>query len=246
MTIGKNSYSLQNRLAIITGGCGQIGSAIADIFLESGAKVQVWDRQRPSQLRGDLTFRAVDVTNADAVNQAMADAAGDLGGLDLLVNAAGVTGPTKNVADYTAAEWQATLAVNLTSVFYCSHAALQLMNPARSGRIINIASIAGKDGNPGMAAYSTAKAGVIAFSKALGKELANTHIRVHSIAPALIETNLLQQMSSEMVATNLAKIPMGRAGTPREVAELAAWLASDGCSFSTGAVYDLSGGRATY
>ncbi|KAB0268070.1 SDR family oxidoreductase [Microvirga brassicacearum] len=246
MTLRENSYDLAGRLAVITGGAGQIGSAIAKIFSRSGAKVEIWDRHEPAAAEGVLRFRAVDVTDPGSVSRAMAEAARDLGGVDLLVNAAGVTGPTKNVADYSPAEWQLTLSVNLTSVFYCSHAALQVMDRSRSGRIINIASVAGKDGNPGMAAYSAAKAGVIAFSKALGKELGTTQIRVHSIAPALIETGLLRQMDPEMVAANFAKIPMGRAGTPKEVAELAAWLASDGCSFSTGAVHDLSGGRATY
>jgi 3-oxoacyl-[acyl-carrier protein] reductase len=246
MNLRGNSYDLSERLAVITGGAGQIGSAIAKIFVQSGAKVEIWDRNTPTATEGAFHFRAVDVTDPVSVSEAMQEAARNLGGVDLLVNAAGVTGPTKNVADYTPAEWQLTLSVNLTSVFYCSHAALQVMDRSRSGRIINIASIAGKDGNPGMAAYSAAKAGVIAFSKALGKELAATQIRVHSIAPALIETDLLRQMEPNMVAANLAKIPMGRAGTSMEVAELAAWLASNGCSFSTGAVYDISGGRATY
>ncbi|RAH97351.1 3-oxoacyl-ACP reductase [Acuticoccus sediminis] len=238
------TFDLTGRRAVITGGGGCIGAAVAERMAALGADVEVWDLKAPDEWA--TRSRIVDVTDAEAVHRAMDAAAAKLGGLDVLVCAAGITGPTRPASTYSAAEWRRVLDINLDGTFYCVNAALRHMEPDRRSDIVCLASIAGKDGNPGMAAYSAAKAGVIAMVKSIGRELALTQIRTHAIAPALIETGLLEQMDAATVAANLAKIPMGRAGTPGEVAELAAWLMSSGCSFTTGAVHDLSGGRATY
>jgi 3-oxoacyl-[acyl-carrier protein] reductase len=168
------------------------------------------------------------------------------GRLDVLVNNAGVAGLAAPVADYPEDEWRRIVSIDLDGVFYCCKAVLPHMLERRSGRIINIASISGKEGNPNMAAYSTAKAGVIGFTKALGKEVATSGIYVNCVTPAVIATEILIQLSEEAVAYMTSRIPMGRTGQPEEVAALVAWLASDECSFSTGAVFDISGGRATY
>ena len=237
-----NTYDLAGRRAVVTGGAGAIGRAVAERIAALGGRVEIWDLAIPEGMTG----RTVDVTDAPAVARAMEAAADALGGIDTLVCAAGITGPTKPARDYGAAEWRRVLAVNLDGTFHCVNAALALMDEARRGDIVCLASIAGKDGNPGMAAYSAAKAGVIAMVKSVGRELARTSIRAHAVAPALIETGLLAQMDAAVVAANLAKIPMGRAGTPEDVAELTAFLISPGCTFTTGAVHVLSGGRATY
>lgn len=244
MATKKNIYDLTECHAVVTGGAGEIGQAIANRLAYSGAHVEIWDLSpsRTSQLKS----RVVDITNFQSVAEAMESCFREFGSINILVNSAGITGHTANLKDYRVEDWHKTLDVNLNGSFYCAKAALRYMDPTRFGRIISLASIAGKEGNPGMAAYSAAKAGVIAMTKALGRELADTQIRIHAIAPALIQTRLLTQMAPEIVANNLAKIPLGRAGTVDEVAELTAWLASPACSFSTGAVHDLSGGRATY
>jgi 2-dehydro-3-deoxy-L-rhamnonate dehydrogenase (NAD+) len=204
-----------------------------------GAKVVVWDVADGADARIDLTDEAV-------VTDAMARLLARFGRIDILVNAAGITGPTVNIEQYGLAEWRRVLDVNLTSTFLCCKAAVVPMRRQNAGRIVNLASIAGKEGNAAMTGYSAAKAGVIALTKSLGKELAGTEIRVNAIAPAVIATDLVKQMSDEAYRAVLAKIPIGRAGRPEEVAALVTWLASDECSFSTGAVFDLSGGRATY
>ncbi|WP_108661744.1 SDR family oxidoreductase [Acuticoccus kandeliae] len=244
MARSRNTYDLTGRRAVVAGGGGAIGGAIARRFAELGVAVEVWDLALPEAWRD--RGRVVDVTDAAAVTDAMKAAADTLGGLDILVYAAGITGPTRTVRDYETADWLRTLDINLNGAFYCARAALQHMRPDQPGHIIMLASIAGKEGNPAMSAYSAAKAGVIALTKSLGKELAQTGIRAHAIAPALIETSLLAQMDEATVKLNLSKIPMGRPGSAEDVAELSAWLASPGCNFSTGAVHDLSGGRATY
>ena len=240
----QNTYDLTGCHAIVTGGAGEIGQAIADRLASSGAHVEVWDLS--ANQTSHLRSRIVDITDYQGVVKAMESYFQEVGSINILVNSAGITGHTADIKDCNIEDWQKTLDVNLNGSFYCTKAALKYMEPKCSGRIISLASIAGKEGNPGMAAYSAAKAGVIAMTKALGRELADTEIRVHAIAPALIQTKLLKQMAPEVVAKNLTKIPLGRAGTVDEVAELATWLASPGCSFSTGAIHDLSGGRATY
>jgi 2-dehydro-3-deoxy-L-rhamnonate dehydrogenase (NAD+) len=234
-----SGLDLSGRIAVISGGCGGIGQAVRERLASLGAKVVVWDVADGADARIDLTDEAV-------VNDAMARLLARFGRIDILVNAAGITGPTVNIEQYGLAEWRRVLDVNLTSTFLCCKAAVVPMRRQNAGRIVNLASIAGKEGNAAMTGYSAAKAGVIALTKSLGKELAGTEIRVNAIAPAVIATDLVKQMSDEAYRAVLAKIPIGRAGRPEEVAALVTWLASDECSFSTGAVFDLSGGRATY
>lgn len=242
-----------SRVAIVTGGAGGIGRAIAARLQRDGHRVALWDLdgkaagQAAAALpAGSAVGLRVDVTDESSVAAAMEATLARFGALHVLVNGAGATGPVTNVADSDVAAWQRCVDVNLRSVFLCSRAAVQPMHTSGFGRIVNLASIAGKEGNAQMSAYSAAKAGVIAFTKAMGKELALTPIRVNCIAPAVIETPLLAQMTPEALAASLAKIPMQRAGTAEEAANLVAWLASDQCSFSSGATFDLSGGRATY
>lgn len=233
------SLDLTDRIAVISGGCGGIGRAVRARLVAAGATVMVWDIAEGADER-------IDLTDETAVNRAMAQLVERFGRIDVLVNAAGITGPTVNIEHYSFSEWKRVLDVNLTSTFLCCKAAIAPMRQRNAGRIINLASIAGKEGNAGMTGYSAAKAGVIALTKSLGKELAATEIRVNAIAPAVIATDLVKQMSDDAYRNVLAKIPLGRAGRPEEVAAMVAWLASDECSFSTGAVFDLSGGRATY
>jgi 2-dehydro-3-deoxy-L-rhamnonate dehydrogenase (NAD+) len=227
------------RIFVIAGGCGGIGQAVRARLAAAGATVFVWDVAEGADER-------IDLTDETAVNHAMARLVERFGRIDVLVNAAGITGPTVNIEHYSLSEWKRVLDVNLTSTFLCCKAAIAPMRHRNAGRIVNLASIAGKEGNAGMTGYSAAKAGVIALTKSLGKELAATEIRVNAIAPAVIATELVRQMSDDAYRNVLAKIPIGRAGRPEEVAAMVAWLASDECSFSTGAVFDLSGGRATY
>lgn len=195
---------------------------------------------------GGHAFVACDVTDEAQVAAALERTEREYGPVAILVNNAGLTGPSTTVADTPLAQWQTVQAVNLTGTFLCSRAVAAVMVPRGEGRIVNVASLAGKEGTPTLSAYSAAKAGVIALTKAHGKELAGTGVLVNAVAPAAIETGLLQQMSEETVATMVAKSPLKRLGKAEELAELVAWLASDKCSFSTGAVFDLSGGRATY
>ena len=187
-----------------------------------------------------------DVTRAAEVETAVAQVMGRWGRLDIMVNNAGITGRSFPIWELSDEDWQRVIDVDLTSVFFCCRAAVKVMLPQGSGCIINIASIAGKEGNPTLVPYSSAKAGVIGLTKALAKEVATRGILVHAVAPAVIGTELLKQMEKSTVDLLISKIPMGRVGTPEEVAALVAWLASDECSFTTGAVHDLSGGRATY
>ncbi|MBN3752423.1 SDR family oxidoreductase [Paraburkholderia sp. Tr-20389] len=245
--------SATQRVAIVTGGAGGIGRAIAARLQRDGLRVALWDldaaaaREAASALPDGTAIGVhADVTDEASVAAALQTTLDRFGSLHVLINSAGTTGPIAPVADSALDAWQRCIDVNLRSVFLCSRAAVRPMLAAGFGRIVNLASIAGKEGNPSMSAYSAAKAGVIAFTKSMGKELALTPVRVNCVAPAVIETPLLQQMTPEALAASLAKIPMQRAGTADEVANLAAWLASDECSFSCGATFDLSGGRATY
>jgi len=244
-----NQIDLGGRVAAITGGARGIGYAIAARFLQSGAKVALWDvagaAQSASRLQGAIGV-AMDVTQDKSVAGAVAETERRLGPIDILVAGAGITGPTLTAAEYSLDDWQKVIDIDLTGVFLCNRAVVPGMSRRNYGRIVNIASIAGKEGNPKAAAYAAAKAGVIGFTKALGKELAATGVRVNCVAPAVIKTDILDQVSAEFTQFMLSKIPMGRFGTVEEAAALVAWLASEDCSFSTGAVFDLSGGRATY
>lgn len=232
------------RVVVVTGGAKGIGAAVADRLALDGLTPVVWDLAASSS--AGRAFIACDVADEAQVAEATARTEREHGPIAVLVNNAGLTGPSTTVAETPLAQWQRIQAVNLTGTFLCSRAVAAVMVPRGAGRIVNIASLAGKEGTPTLSAYSAAKAGVIAFTKAHGKELAGTGVLVNAVAPAAIETELLLQMSPETVATMVAKSPLKRLGTVAELAELVAWLASDRCSFSTGAVFDLSGGRATY
>jgi 2-dehydro-3-deoxy-L-rhamnonate dehydrogenase (NAD+) len=234
-----NRIDLDGRVALIGGGAGGIGHAVRERFVASGASVVTWDLS-------DKADDRVDVTDEAAIAKGIERIIAKFGKIDILVNCAGVTGPTVPIEDYSLSDWRRTLDINLTSTFLCCKAVVPLMRARNAGRIVNLASIAGKEGNANMTAYSAAKGAVIALTKALGKELANTEIRVNAVAPAVIATELVKQMSEATFKAAVAKIPIGRTGRPEEVAALVAWLASDECSFSTGATFDLSGGRATY
>jgi len=243
---------LDGRTALVTGAGRGIGLAISERLLADGARVVMLDRDAPAveaaakRLGGNARAIVADVTRTADVDGAVQAAHDWHRRLDVVVNNAGITGRSFPTWELTDADWQQVIAVDLTSVFLVCRAAVRLMRPRQSGRIVNIASIAGKEGNPTLVPYSTAKAGVIGLTKALAKEVATQGILVNAVAPAVIGTELLQQMERSTVDMLVAKIPMGRVGKPEEVAALVAWLSSDECSFSTGAVYDLSGGRATY
>jgi len=238
------AYDLSGRTAGVTGGAKGIGRAIVERLSEAGAQVWNWDVS-PDALDGVAACK-VDVTKAADIERAVAQVTESTARIDILVNNAGFTGGSLTVEELDPADWRRILDVNLTGVFEVSRQVVPVMRRGGWGRIVNIASLAGKEGSPRLSAYSAAKAGVIAFTKALGKELADTNILVNSVAPAAIETDILQQMAPEYVEAMVAKSPMKRLGTVGEVAELVTWLCSDACSFSTGAVFDLSGGRATY
>jgi 2-dehydro-3-deoxy-L-rhamnonate dehydrogenase (NAD+) len=246
-----NEINLKGRVAIVTGGARGIGLAIAARLTRSGAKVAIWDRDDAVASAAARTVQgaistAVDVTDAAALAAALAEAEERLGPADILVTSAGITGPNLPVAEYPIEAWRQVIEVDLTGVFLCCRAVLPGMRKRDYGRIVNIASIAGKEGNPNAAAYSAAKAGVIGLTKSLGKELAQTAIRVNCITPAAVKTAIFDQMTQEHIQYMLSKIPIGRFGTVEEMAALVAWLVSEECSFSTGAVFDISGGRATY
>ncbi len=237
---GKARYDLSGRVAVVTGGAIGIGAAVAAALTLAGTAVVVWDRNPPS------SGIAADVTDRAAIDAAVAQTLHRYGRIDILVNNAGYAGLTQPVLDYPVEEWLRIIEVNLNGLFYVSRAIAPLMVKAGWGRIVNIASLAGKEGTPNSAAYSVSKAGAIAFTKALGKELAGTGVLVNALAPAAIRTTLLDQMSPAHVQTMIAKSPLGRLGEVEEVAELALWLCSESCTFNTGAIFDLSGGRATY
>lgn len=235
---------LEDRVAVVTGGAGGIGQAIVAALRRAGATVVVWDRNLPTGDADDGI--AVDVTDRAALDRAVAVVRGRHGRLDILVNNAGHAGPTVPLVDYPEDEWRRILEVNLTGTFLACKAAVPALVANGWGRIVNVASLAGKEGTPNASAYSASKAGVLALTKSLGKELATTGVLVNAVAPAAVDTALLDQMTPEHVQTMIAKSPMRRLGKPEEVAELVLWLSSPACSFSTGAVFDLSGGRAVY
>jgi NAD(P)-dependent dehydrogenase (short-subunit alcohol dehydrogenase family) len=235
------------RVAIVTGGVSGIGAGIAARLAADGARVSVWDHDAAALAKADAAHAVgVDVADAEAVQRAADDTATALGKIDILIACAGITGPNAPVWEYQVAAWDSVINVNLNGVFYCNRAAVPHMLRNNYGRIVNIASIAGKEGNPNAAAYSASKAGVIGLTKSLGKELANTNVRVNCVTPAAVRTPLFAQMTQEHIDFMLSKIPLGRFGEIDEIASLVCWLASEECSFSTGAAFDISGGRATY
>ncbi|HEX4330200.1 MAG TPA: SDR family NAD(P)-dependent oxidoreductase [Burkholderiales bacterium] len=249
-----NQINLYGRKAIVTGGASGLGFAAARRLLRSGANVALWDLdlERLEILKADLAAEGpihvavVNVADPLAVRRAFEQSLEDLGEVDILVNSAGVAGPAVPAIRYTASEWQGVLDVNLSGVFYCCQAVLPHMLERNYGRIVSIASVAGKEGNPNAAAYSASKAGVIALTKSLAKEVAQSGIRINCVTPAAVKTPIFEQITQEHIDFMLSKIPLGRLGEPGEVAALIAWLCSEECSFSTGAAFDLSGGRSTY
>ena len=232
------------RVALVTGAASGIGAAVAARLLAEGAKVATLDLVAPS-LDGVLGVTG-DVSASADVDTAVARVTAELGPIDVLVCSAGVSGSSLRTQDVSDAEWRKVMAINADGVFWCNRAVAPGMAERGYGRIVNVASIAGKEGNPMAAAYSASKAAVIALTKAVGKDYARTGVSVNCIAPAVIETAMLGDMSQEHVDYMVEKIPMGRMGKAEEVAALICWLASEECSFSTGATYDISGGRATY
>ena len=247
-----SSSPLAGKTALVTGAARGIGYAIAARLATVGARVAVLDldtavaKEAAERIGPSALALTADVTVAGEVEAAVRQVDAAFGRLDILVNNAGITGRSFPIWELSDEDWRRVIDVDLTSVFYCCRSAVRVMLEQGSGRIVNIASIAGKEGNPTLVPYSAAKAGVIGLTKALAKEVCTRGILVHAVAPAVIGTELLQQMERSTVDLLVSKIPMGRVGRPEEVAALVAWLVSDDCSFTTGAVHDLSGGRATY
>lgn len=241
----------KDRTAIVTGGARGIGLACAARIAAGGGRVALWDRdlararQSAASLPGTIALE-VDVTNEQSINDALGETEAQLAPPDILVASAGITGPNTTVVAYPVDAWKQVIDINLTGVFLCNRAVAGGMAQRGRGRIVNIASVAGKEGNPNASAYSASKAGVIGLTKSLGKELATTGVLVNCVAPAVVKTELFSQMTEQHIQYMLSKIPMNRFGEVAEVAEMVAWLASDLCTFSTGATFDLSGGRATY
>ncbi|WP_062471111.1 SDR family NAD(P)-dependent oxidoreductase [Variovorax boronicumulans] len=250
-----NRLDFEGRHAVVTGGATGLGFGIAQRLVASGGSVTLWDRDeaaagRAAEALGAKAFALkVDVTQQPSVAKAVAATLAHAPRIDALVNSAGITGPNVKLWDYPVDEWRQVMEVNVTGVFLCCRevvAQMRKQGAKGEGRIVNIASVAGKDGNPNASAYSASKAAVIGLTKSLGKELADTGIRVNCVTPAAVKTAIFDQMTPDHIAFMLSKIPMGRFGTVEEVAAMVGWLCTDDCSFSTGAVFDLSGGRSTY
>jgi len=249
-----NKIDLQNQRAVITGGAQGIGLAIAERFLASGASVCLWDRDEPLvrktasilASKGNVEAVVMDVTNLDSVRNAVQKTQDALGSIDLLICNAGIAGPSCKLWEYPPEEWQNVIDIDLTGVFNCLQVVTPIMIEQKYGRIVNVASVAGKDGNPNAGPYSAAKAGVIALTKSLGKELAEYDIAVNCITPAAAKTQIFEQMSEEHIQYMLSKIPRNRFLKVEEAASMVAWLCSAENSFTTGGVFDLSGGRSTY
>ena len=249
-----NKIDLSGRFAAVTGGAQGIGRAIVERFLDSGASVMIWDRdtalaQKTADAlkgRGRVAVQGVDVTDYADVERARDATLKAFGTIDILVNNAGIAGPNVTTWDYPLDAWRQVMSINLDGPFHCCKAVAPTMLARKYGRIVNIASIAGKEGNPNAPAYSASKAGVIALTKSLGKELAGHDIAVNAITPAAAKTAIFDQMTQQHIDFMLSKIPRGRFVLVEEIAALAAFCASADCSFTTGAVFDISGGRATY
>ena len=247
-----NQLDFRNRRAVVTGGAAGIGFAVADRLAQSGAKIALWDRDERAlanageKLDVAVMTHALDVTDHHAVERAAQATAARLGGIDVLVCSAGITGPNTTTWEYPVEAWRQVFDVNVHGLFYCNRAVVPIMRNSGYGRIVNLASVAGKEGNPNAPAYSASKAAVIGLTKSLGKELAKTDIRVNCVTPAAVRTAIFDQMTQPHIDFMLSKIPMGRFGSVDEIAALVCWLASEECSFTTGAVFDASGGRATY
>jgi 3-oxoacyl-[acyl-carrier protein] reductase len=247
-----NQLDFKGRTAIVTGGAQGIGLAIVKRLLDSGATVRIWDRDQAlldktvASLPGPISGAAVDVTEAPSITKATDEALRDLRKVDVLVNNAGIAGMAVPTVDLPVEEWERVLKVNLTGPFLTCRSLAPHMARAKYGRIVNIASIAGKEGNPNASAYSASKAGVIAFTKSLGKELAQAGVLVNCVTPAAAKTAIFDQITQQHIDYMLSKIPMGRFVKVEEIAALVCWLASEDCAFSTGGVFDISGGRATY
>jgi 3-oxoacyl-[acyl-carrier protein] reductase len=247
-----NRIDLEGRKAVVTGGAQGFGKAITARFIASGAEVTIWDVDRAlgmqtAEALGDaVSFVQVDMSDWDAVRSAAARTEAELGRIDLMINNAGIAGMNATVADYPVEEWRSVIELNLNGVFYGCKAVVPGMIARGYGRIVNVSSIAGKEGNPNASPYSAAKAGVIALTKSLGKELADRDIAVNCITPAAAKTAIFDQITQQHIDYMLAKIPRGRFLLVEELAAMVAWLCSAENSFTTGAVFDLSGGRATY
>ncbi|MEO6293132.1 MAG: SDR family NAD(P)-dependent oxidoreductase [Burkholderiaceae bacterium] len=247
-----NQLDLKGRHAIITGGASGLGYAISQRMLASGASVTWWDvnadvmAQAAKTIGADVHCEKVDVTQHTSVVAALARTVPKRGRVDILVNSAGITGPNVKLADYPPTAWNDVMQVNVNGTFHCCRELATHMQGNKYGRIVNIASVAGKEGNPNASAYSASKAAVIALTKSLGKELANSGVLVNCVTPAAVKTAMFDQMTPEHIAFMLSKIPMGRFGNTDEVAAMVSWLCTEDCSFTTGAVFDLSGGRSTY
>ncbi|CUS54429.1 3-oxoacyl-[acyl-carrier protein] reductase [hydrothermal vent metagenome] len=248
-----NQIDLKGRRAVVTGAAQGIGLSIAQRLLASGAHVCLWDQDAAlleetcEALAGSSVFsQVVDVTDSDAVAETAQQTATDLGGIDILVNNAGIAGPTVPSWEYPVLDWQNVIDVDLNAVYYCCRAVIPIMREQDYGRVVNVASIAGKEGNPNAAAYSAAKAGVIALTKSIAKETADLNIAVNCISPAAAKTRIFDQISQQHIDYMLSKIPRGRFVLVEEIAAMVAWMVSEENSFTTGAAFDLSGGRATY
>ena len=251
-----NAIDLNGRRAIVTGGAQGLGRAIAERLQASGAAVHVWDCDPAAMAAAQADWPAdgpagwieADVADPDSVERAFREtrASAGAGAIDILVNNAGISGPNMPTWEYAVDDWRRVIDIDLTGPYLVSRAAVPQMRDAGWGRIVNIASVAGKEGNPGAPAYSAAKGGLIALTKSLGKELAGSGVLVNCVTPAAVETRIFDQMTQAHIDMMKSKIPMGRFGLPEEIAALVAWLCSGECSFSTGGVFDLSGGRATY
>ena len=247
------NFDLSNRVAVVTGGAQGFGFAISERFIRSGAKVIIWDidnnatEEAIEKLNSkECSYQLVDVTNFDEIKKSLSDIETKYGKIDIFINNAGITGINTTVAEYPIKEWKKVIELNLDAVFYCCKAVVPFMDKNNYGRIVNIASIAGKEGNPNASAYSTSKAGVIGLTKSLGKELALKNIAVNCVTPAAAKTRIFDQMTEEHINYMLSKIPRNKFAKVEELASLVSWLASEENSFSTAAVFDLSGGRATY